>query len=79
MSVNDRLPSDTEFKAYSTSYKKVGTKFQGVIGCSVTGEANDPTATDYIADTPRDTPEEAMRAVTELFEQANADARSKRR
>jgi len=66
MSDNDKIPHISEYKTAIPGWKQVGDKFQGVIGCSMTGSATDPSYHEFIDASLHDSPEQAMRAAIDL-------------
>lgn len=54
------------YKTQIPGYKQVGDKYQGVIGCSLTGLATDESYFEFISDQLCDTPEKAMDAARDL-------------
>lgn len=66
MANNDRTPHISQFKTQIPGWRKVGEKYQGVIGCSMTGSATDPSYYEFVDSLLYNTPEEAMRAAGDL-------------
>lgn len=66
MKDNDKTPHISEYKTAIPGWKPVGDKYQGVIGCSMTASATDPSYHEFITDELYSTKEEAMRAAADL-------------
>lgn len=71
---NDKNPPNIrDFKTAIPGWQQVGDKYRGVIGCSMTESATDPSYHEFVADSLHDTPDEAMRSANDLHHKLSAE------